>query len=190
MADPEIELPMSPSQLRLSDSAPGIRKSSIAPDDDSRQDSTSPASRTASTVFEEKSKDKSDQEEPSEDERQCPPEITYHYLSFSTELPYPTSIHPSREGQSAPPEPPELKNFDCPFDWPERRKNMIIWVACIITALTAFTAGAYSPGIGQMTEEWHVSNVAALVGITMFTVGRRPFVMASRFGGIHLADGH
>jgi hypothetical protein len=171
MADPEIELPMSPSQLRLSSSAPGISNSSTDLEDASPVTLTDPASRPASTVFEEKFNDKSDQEEPLEDGHRVPGEVVYHYLTFSTELPHPTSIYPSREGQNAPPEPPELKHFECPFDWPEKRKNMIIWVACVITALTAFTAGAYSPGIGQMTAEWHVSNVAALVGITMFTVG-------------------
>jgi hypothetical protein len=173
MADPEIQLPMSPSQLRLSNSAPGISNSSSAPEEASPLDSHDPTSRTTSTIFEEKFIDKSDQEEPSEDEHQGSAEIVHLYLTFSTELPHPTSIHPSRDGQNAPPEPPELKGFECPFDWPERRKNMIIWVACVITALTAFTAGAYSPGIDQMTDEWHVSNVAALVGITMFTTGRQ-----------------
>jgi len=178
MADPEIELPMSPSQLRLSNNAPGISNSSTGPEDASPLTLADPTSRTASTDFEEKFNEKSDQEEPSEDERPGSGEIVYHYLTFSTELPHPTSIYPSREGQDAPPELPELKNFECPFDWPEKRKNLIIWVACVITALTAFTAGAYSPGIGQMTAEWHVSNVAALVGITMFTVGGYPFLLS------------
>ena len=37
--------------------------------------------------------------------------------------------------------------------------------------MTAFTAGAYTPGIGQMTKLWHVSEVAASIGITAFTTG-------------------
>lgn len=48
---------------------------------------------------------------------------------------------------------------------------MIIWISCVITSLTAYTAGSYTPGLAQMTEEWHVGDVAALVGITMFTTG-------------------
>jgi hypothetical protein len=171
MADPEIELPPSPARMYLSNGAPGISDATTAPEEPSHLASTDPASRTPSSTCEEKFNDRSDPEEPSEDEQQERTEIIYHYLTFATELPHPTTILPSRKGQDAPPEPPELRRFDDPFTWPEKRKNMIIWVACIITSLTAFTAGAYSPGIGQMTEEWHVSNVAALVGITTFTVG-------------------
>lgn len=47
----------------------------------------------------------------------------------------------------------------------------MIGLSCIATMFTAFTAGAYSPGAEQMTKEWHVSNVAFLVGITTFTTG-------------------
>lgn len=174
MADPEIELPRTASQLRFGSRAPGISDSTTAPEE-RRSQLAGPASPSASTVsqdrFQDKFQEKSDQDEPSEDERQPPDHLVYHYLTFSTELPHPTTICPSREGQPAPPPPPELKHFASPFDWPERRKNVTIWVACIITALTAFTAGAYSPGIPQMSEEWKVSNVAALVGITTFTTG-------------------
>ncbi|CAO2657388.1 Nn.00g035140.m01.CDS01 [Neocucurbitaria sp. VM-36] len=98
-------------------------------------------------------------------------EVVWEYLTFETELPHPTSIHPTQTGQELPPEPPNLTKFTNPFDWSEKRKNFTIWISCVITALTAFTAGAYSPGIGQMTEEWGVSDVAALVGITTFTTG-------------------
>lgn len=173
MVGPKIELPRTVSQLRSSSRAPGISDSPTAPEEP-RSQLTDPTSPSASTVYryEEKFQEKSDQDEPSEEEPRELGELVYHYLTFSTELPHPTSICPSRQGQQAPPEPPELKQFGCPFDWPERRKNMTIWVACIITALTAFTAGAYTPGIGQMAEEWNVSNVAALVGITTFTTGR------------------
>ncbi|KAF1841756.1 MFS general substrate transporter [Cucurbitaria berberidis CBS 394.84] len=98
-------------------------------------------------------------------------EIVWRYLTFETELPHPTTIYPTQAGQGLPPEPPNLAKFTDPFDWSETRKNVTIWVSCIITALTAFTAGAYSPGVGQMAEEWDVSSVAALVGITTFTTG-------------------
>jgi multidrug resistance protein len=108
-------------------------------------------------------------------------EIVWQYLTFETELPHPTSLHPTTghpttglptaPDQGTPPEPPNLAKYGDPFDWTETRKNLTIWVACIITALTAFSAGSYSPGIGQMTAEWGVSNVAALVGITTFTTG-------------------
>ena len=97
-------------------------------------------------------------------------DIEWHYLEFSTELPSPTNITPS-DGQEPPPAPPDLVKYTSPFEWSESRKNMIIWISCVITSLTAYTAGSYTPGLAQMTDEWHVSDVAALVGITMFTTG-------------------
>jgi hypothetical protein len=175
MADPEIELPMTTAQLRFSNSAPGISNDSTTPEKEFCQNSTDPASRATSIFLDDKFNEKSGQNEPSEDEQQGAGAVVYHYLTFATELPNPTSIYPVKEGQNAPPEPPVLNSYECPFDWPEKRKNMTIGVACIITMLTAFTAGAYTPGLGQMTAEWHVSNVAALVGITTFTTGECPY---------------
>ncbi|OAL56843.1 MFS general substrate transporter [Pyrenochaeta sp. DS3sAY3a] len=98
-------------------------------------------------------------------------EIVWEYLTFETEIPHPATIHPTQTDQPLPPEPPNLVKFTNPFDWSHKRKDFTIWVSCIITALTAFTAGAYTPGIGQMTAEWGISNVAALVGVTTFTSG-------------------
>jgi hypothetical protein len=47
----------------------------------------------------------------------------------------------------------------------------MVWLSCIATLITAYTAGSYSPAIGQMEAEWNVSEVAALVGITNFCCG-------------------
>ena len=98
-------------------------------------------------------------------------QIVWRYLTFETTLPHPTTIYPTLPAQKPPPEPPNLVKYTNPFDWSETRKNFTIWVSCVITALTAFSAGAYAPGVEQMTEEWGVSRVAALVGITTFTTG-------------------
>lgn len=98
-------------------------------------------------------------------------EIVWHYLTFEHTLPHPATIHPTRPGQESPPECPNLVKFTNPFDWSHNRKSWTIWVACVIAALTASSAGAYSPGVGQMTREWNVGNVAALVGISTFTFG-------------------
>ncbi|KAA8614839.1 ProP Permease of the major facilitator superfamily [Pyrenophora tritici-repentis] len=97
--------------------------------------------------------------------------IVWHYLTFDTELPHPSTIHPTQPGQEPPPEPPNLVEYTSPFDWSEKRKKFTVWISCVITALAAFSAGAYSPGVYQMTQEWGVSSVAALVGITIFTTG-------------------
>jgi len=98
-------------------------------------------------------------------------EFVWHYLTFDTELPHPSTIHPTQPSQEPPPEPPNLVKYTNPFDWSETRKNFTMWISCVITTLTAFSAGAYSPGVYQMTQEWGVSSVAALVGITTFTTG-------------------
>lgn len=113
-------------------------------------------------------------------------DIIWRYLTFETELPPPTTITPTRVGQEPAPEAPNLAKYQNPFDWSNKRKNFTIIVSSIITALTAFAAGSYSPGIGQMTAEWGVSNVAALVGITSFTTGFAvaPMVLAP-FSEIH-----
>lgn len=109
-------------------------------------------------------------------------EIAWHYLTFETELPTPASLYPSKgdgseleQSQPCPPIP-DLKKYTSPFEWSERRKSIIIWISCVITSLTAFTAGAYSPGVGQMTKEWGVNDVECLVGITTFCVGRDSFL--------------
>ncbi|KKY26687.1 putative mfs multidrug [Diplodia seriata] len=97
--------------------------------------------------------------------------IVWHYLTFETDLPHPSSLQPPHAGAAPPPECPNLKKYGNPFDWSPKRKSIILWLSCIATAMTAFTAGSYSPGVGQMSEEWHVSRVACLVGITIFTCG-------------------
>lgn len=163
MADPEIELPKSPSQLNIHGLSPGINRSDISSGDAWRSEEKQ---CTAGN---------SDDEKPPgdlEDQNDLEPEeIIFHYLTFQTNLPGPTTIYPTSEDQELPPAPPDLTKYVSPFEWSNTRKRVIIWVSCVITALTAFTAGSYSPGVGQMTEEWHVSSVAALVGITTFTTG-------------------
>ena len=105
--------------------------------------------------------------------------IVYHYLTFETELPLPTSLGLSQDGSPAP-EPPDLRNFVSPFMWSESRKTFTTWLSCLITVLTAYTAGAYSPASDQLVAYWDVSQTAILVGITMFTTGfaTAPMVLA------------
>jgi hypothetical protein len=161
MADPEIELPVTSSQVSLDAKSPGISRA--------RQGAEIPVLNASDL---ERGQERSDGDEKDEKEDDVESEeVVYHYLTFGTDLPPPTTIFPTSDDQDPPPEAPNLAKYQSPFEWSNKRKNIIIWVSCIITALTAFTAGAYSPGVGQMTEEWHVSNVAALVGITMFTTG-------------------
>jgi len=95
--------------------------------------------------------------------------IIYHYLTFETELPHPsTRVSPK---SSDPPPQPDLKKYTSPFEWSKSRKNFITWLSCLATLVTAYTAGSYSPASHQMSAEWHVSETAIFVGITTFTTG-------------------
>jgi multidrug resistance protein len=165
----EIDLPCL-SDLGSNESpSPGIKSYQRHNAMDSQRESCDPASDIEQDLSEKEneSSDFTSQSRPPNEDG----EIIWHYLTFETSLPHPTTIHPTLPNQSPPPEPPNLAKYTDPFKWKESRKNLTIWVACVITALTAFSAGAYSPGVGQMMAEWHISSVAALVGITTFTTG-------------------
>ncbi|OJD33693.1 mfs multidrug [Diplodia corticola] len=149
MASPEIELPRSSASVLDSGNAAEI-SDPIASDAEKDVDKTSRRSTLDGTS-----------ETP----------IVWHYLTFETDLPHPSSLQPPCAGAAPPPECPNLKKYGNPFDWSPKRKSIILWLSCIATAMTAYTAGSYSPGVGQMSEEWHVSRVACLVGITIFTCG-------------------
>ncbi|CZT11617.1 hypothetical protein WAI453_004649 [Rhynchosporium graminicola] len=95
--------------------------------------------------------------------------IIYHYLTCDTVLPLPSNGF-SAAGQAAPPQP-DLVKYTSPFDWPNSRKNFMIWLSCVATAITAYTAGSYAPASRQMAAEWNVSEVAVVVGITTFCTG-------------------
>jgi multidrug resistance protein len=96
--------------------------------------------------------------------------IIYHYLTFETPLPPPSTTISPRCANPAPP-PPDLKKYTSPFEWPESRKNFMIWLSCLATLITAYTAGSYSPAATQMSAEWDVSETAVVVGITTFCCG-------------------
>ncbi|TVY51282.1 Efflux pump atB [Lachnellula cervina] len=97
--------------------------------------------------------------------------IVYHYLTFETPLPTPSSLVSTLPSAPPAPLPPNLKKYTSPFDWPESRKSLIVWLSCIATLFTAYSAGAYSPAAQRMSDEWHVSEVAVLVGTTTFCFG-------------------
>jgi hypothetical protein len=169
MADPYTKFPMAASHQQLATKhVPGINLINPAPAS-GHQSSDNPTFRQDSQDVEEHSeKDKSVRSTDVDGEAE---NIVYHYLTFETELPHPTSIYPSSASQEPPPPPPELGIYTSPFDWTPQKKSILIWISCVATALTAFTAGSYTPGVGQMTKEWNIGNVAALVGITTFTCG-------------------
>ncbi|MCJ1406787.1 hypothetical protein MMC19_000856 [Ptychographa xylographoides] len=97
--------------------------------------------------------------------------IIYHYLTFETELPTPSYLTSPNPDAPPAPEAPDLRNYVSPFTWSESRKTIILWISCISTVVTAYSAGSYSSASAAMSAEWDVSEVAIYVGITMFTTG-------------------
>ncbi|KAH6664719.1 MFS multidrug transporter-like protein [Halenospora varia] len=97
--------------------------------------------------------------------------IIYRYLTFETVLPQPSARISTIASAPAPPPEPDLKKYISPFEWSEGRKSFTVWLSCIATLITAYTAGSYSPAAQQMSDEWHVSVVAIYVGITTFCCG-------------------
>ena len=151
MATPEIDLPIGPSEVADSEKTaidPHGSDSSLHWSEKNIEETIAPTSAPLN------------EDEP----------LTYHYLTFETELPPPTSLGPCRDGSAAP-EPPDLRNYVSPFTWSESRKTCMTWLSCAVTVVTAYTAGSYSPASQQMSEYWHVSQVAIYVGITTFTTG-------------------
>lgn len=95
--------------------------------------------------------------------------IVYHYLTYETELPSPTITHITENGP--PPPQPNLGPYISPFLWSKTRKNVTLYLSCIATVLTAYTAGSFAPPASAMAEEWNVSTEAVFVGITTFCCG-------------------
>ena len=102
---------------------------------------------------------------------QSPEPIIYHYLTFDTELPSPSTLTSASLNEASVPEAPDLRNYQSPFTWSKSRKTLILWLSCVSTIVTAYTAGSYSSASAAMAAEWHVSEEAIYVGITMFTTG-------------------
>lgn len=97
--------------------------------------------------------------------------IIYCYLTFETRLPSPCQTGSLLPGENSPPNPPDLRDYASPFTWAESRKRIITWLSCAVTISTAYSAGAYSPATGQLSEYWGVSQLATYLGLTTFTTG-------------------
>jgi multidrug resistance protein len=95
--------------------------------------------------------------------------IVYHYLTYETELPSPIINHVVKNEPALP--QPDLEPYKSPFLWSKARKNVVLYLSCIATVFTAYTAGSYAPPASAMAEEWNVSTEAIFVGITTFCCG-------------------
>lgn len=173
MADPEIELPRRLSvDSKCSSVVTGNNPGILPPSTDITPSTFSDFEKSLLNWGETRSEGKSSPKQGQNHDRHEPAVLCY--LTFETNLPPPVSHRENnnKEGDALPPpESPDLSKFQSPFEWSSSRKNAIIWISCVATALTAFTAGSYAPGVEQMTEEWGVSDIAVLVGIATFTAG-------------------
>lgn len=107
---------------------------------------------------------------------------TYKYLEWSTQ---PGEIYPFPERL-----PSSVTKQTDPFTWSAKQKRMILTLACFSTGMAAYSGGAYTSGLDQMSVEWGVSRVALLVGITTFTTGFAvaPLFLAPLSEVSHLRD--
>lgn len=94
--------------------------------------------------------------------------ITYHYLAFDTELPYPPVSGDTLEPQ---PPAPNLKEYDSPFTWSSSRKNVALSISGAISVMAAYSAGSYAMPADVLEKKWHLSGVAFNTGITAFCLG-------------------
>lgn len=99
-------------------------------------------------------------------------EIRYVYMTFETDLPLAnTTARSSGASAVEAPPGPDLDEYTNPQKWPASRKNLTLAVSCVATFMTAYSAGAYAPPAGRMAAQFHASELAIEVGITMFCVG-------------------
>ena len=102
--------------------------------------------------------------------------IIYYYLDFDT--PLPTTTRPlerydvTRIQDDVPlPAPPNLVQFNSPFEWSATRKTFILTQSSAVTMLSAYTAGAYSMPYGTLRSKWNIGTVAFNTGITTWGIG-------------------
>ncbi|KAL4908558.1 hypothetical protein BDW74DRAFT_175240 [Aspergillus multicolor] len=93
-----------------------------------------------------------------------PKDITFLDLNFDTALP--TPVRPNKDAPK-----PDLSKPGPPYQWSSSQKGWVTWLSCITTLFASFATSCYSPAAEQMSSEWGVSRVAALLGITTFCCG-------------------
>ena len=98
--------------------------------------------------------------------RQYVGSLDTEYLEFDTDLP-----RPVRPPTGDLPPPPNLRKYSDPQKWSWGQKQSLVWQSVIGTVLTAYAAGTYAPAVDQLVNAFHVSRVAALVGVAIFTIG-------------------
>ena len=120
--------------------------------------------------------------------------IDDEYLTFDTILPTP-QLENSRG--DALPQPPDLNSYLDPFKWSKARKWVTTILSTVVTAMAAYSAGAYAAPQIELMALWGVGDIAYNLGISLFTLafavtpmvlapfseinGRRPIFLLSGF---------
>lgn len=107
-------------------------------------------------------------------------DIRYVYLTFDRTVP-PAHLEQGSQTQQPPPPPPDLSAFIDPTLYPTHRKNILVFLCCIATFLTAYAAGSYSPAASLMKVDLHApSTIAVSGGVSTFCLGfaLAPMVLA------------
>jgi MFS family permease len=107
--------------------------------------------------------------------------VSHIYLTFDADLPSPpTSSDNAASVQTVLPPCPELKAFTSPLTWAVSRKRVLLFLSCLSTFITAYSAGAYSPPSPLIAADFATTHLISLIGITTFCAGfgLAPMVLA------------
>jgi hypothetical protein len=84
---------------------------------------------------------------------------------------------PQGKPQGKPPAPPGIVDFEGPTDpyrpmnWPFRKKLITTLLYGLTTCWVTFASSIYSSGLGPISDEFHVGNEVASLGISLVLIG-------------------
>jgi DHA1 family multidrug resistance protein-like MFS transporter len=58
-----------------------------------------------------------------------------------------------------------------PMNWPRLKKAWVMFQVCFLTFSVYFGSAVYTAGVRGVAEQYHVSTVAATLGLTLFLLG-------------------
>ena len=97
------------------------------------------------------------------------PEIENRYLTFDETNIYPTAFDPEDARAAEGPPSPKLVKYNNPYQWPNTRKEIHMWLCCLGTVVAGYTPGAYLAAADQLEAEFNQSFVVIATGVTIFT---------------------
>jgi MFS transporter, DHA1 family, multidrug resistance protein len=64
-----------------------------------------------------------------------------------------------------------VAEYDSPFNLPTWRKWIITVLLALMTTAVTFASSIWSAGITKMSEQFHVSETVALLGVSLYVLG-------------------